>query len=321
MLIQQISKGGTVTSEQALLALAIADFASNFPLSPFAQFYPITGNADAPRKVDDAMSAGQNRAIGADYANPKENTPGFGAVVLKIYGDIVRTDIALVRRGGDIGDQRAIDLGNFSKSLGRYLMDAFINDAIGATKFSGLLEQCTTLSRKTVFDGTNGGALPTGNASADKKQQDKFIEQMKAMMNDIAGGPDAIIMNGAFMARLESVGRSFVTTGSAPDIYGTQHAVKQFDGVPIINAGYKANNTGLVIPNDEHEGTSEDCTSIYMVKFGEKQDLTFATNVGLDVKNLGQVGSFFETQVELDVDLVCLNSKAISRLSGIRLSA
>ena len=166
MKINQISQGSAVDSSEKLTKLAVSEFVNSFPLANFAEFYAITGNADTPRKVDGNLTAGGNRTIGTDYT-AKSNTPSFGAVTLKIYGDKVKTDLAYQRRGVDIGSQRALNLANFSRSLGRFFADSVINDEIDSSKFSGLLEQATELSRKIVFDTENGGSLPTGNASAD----------------------------------------------------------------------------------------------------------------------------------------------------------
>ncbi|MEN6296157.1 MAG: hypothetical protein ABFD61_08530, partial [Chloroherpetonaceae bacterium] len=137
MKITEISKGSSVDSETALQSLAVSEFVSQFPLAPYIEFYPINGNADTPRKVSAGITAGDTRTIGTDYT-AKSDTPGFGAIALKIYGDKVKTDIAYQRRGTDIGSQRALDLANFSRSMGRYFMDCVINDVLSVEKFSGI---------------------------------------------------------------------------------------------------------------------------------------------------------------------------------------
>lgn len=314
MLLNQIPASGESTSE-AIRQLAMAEFMASFPLANFAQFYEMRGNADTPRKVDATMTAGANRSISTGYT-AKSNTPAFGNVQLKIYGDLVETDIAYERRGIDIGSQRERDLVNFARSLGRYFMDAVINDEVSATKFSGIKEQTTTLSLKTVFDTANGGQLPTGNGNTERKQQDKFIELLTAKVSQIR--PTVIVANSTLIARLASVGRGYLATTSVKDIYGNEQVVNSFFNVPIIDAGFKANGSGFVIPNDEDEGTSTDqCTSLYLIRFGEGTDVTFATNNGIDVKDLGVVGTKYQTLVELDVDLAVLDNTAVSRISGI----
>ena len=316
MKINQLSAPAGNT-DAALRSLAVNEFMAGFPLANYAEFYPISGNADTPRKVDANISAGDNRTIATDYT-AKSNTPGFGAVVLKIYGDKVETDYAYERRSQDIGSQRARDLANFSRSLGRYFMDAVVNDELSATKFSGLKEQATALGVKTVFDTANGGELPSGNGNTERKQQDKFIEILTAQLSAVR--PSVMLMNGALMARLASVGRSYLSTTTVKDIYGNEYLIRTFYDVPIIDPGFKANNSGLILPSNETEGTSTSkCTSIYMVRFGEEMDTTFATNVGMDVKDLGMVGTKYTTLVEFDVDLAVLDKTSLTRISGIML--
>lgn len=314
MLLNQIQASGESTSE-VIRQLALAEFMASFPIANFAQFYEMRGNADTPRKADSNMAVGSNRSIATGYT-AKDNTPAFGTIALKIYGDLVETDIAFERRGIDIGSQRERDLVNFAKSMGRYFMDSVINDATSASKFSGLKEQATTLSLKTPFDTANGGALPTGNGNTERKQQDKFIELLTAKVSEIK--PSVLLANSTLIARLASVGRGYLSTQNVKDIYGVEHTVNSFFNVPIIDAGFKANASGLIIPNDEDEGTSTDqCTSLYLIRFGEETDVTFATNKGMDVKDLGLVGTKYQTLMELDVDLAVLDNTALSRISGI----
>jgi hypothetical protein len=124
MKFKEISQGVVERSTQALRALAESELLSQFPIGNYAEFYRITGNADAPRMSHSVIEAGAQRAIGEDYT-PKEGTPQYASVVLKMYGDKIKTDVAYERRGQDIGSQRALDLANGARAIGRMLMDAF----------------------------------------------------------------------------------------------------------------------------------------------------------------------------------------------------
>lgn len=316
MKLNEISKGSSRDSSEVLRNLAVSEFLSSFPLANYAEFFSITGNSDTARLADNEIAAGTTRSIGTDYT-PKTITPQFGNINLKIYGDKIATDIAYQRRGIDIGSQRVVHLANFCRSLGRYLMDATINHTLSSATFSGLKEKANTFSRKVVFDTENGGSVPNGNSSTEVKQQHKFLEFLDAQIEDIVGGPQVIIMNGAMKARLESIARNYFTTSTLQDVYGNTQVVKFYKEIPIINAGFKADVSGQVIGNDEVEGNSNNCTSIYLVRFGEASDVCFATNVGLDVQDLGLVGTSFITLVEFDLDLVVFNPKSFKRIAGI----
>lgn len=309
--IREVSTGSGARSVTELRNLAVAEFISSWPLAPYAEFYTFTGNADAPRQDYGEFNAGDTRTTSTDYT-PKEKAPQFASVSLKIYGDKVQTDIAYERRGGDIGSQRVTDLRRFAQSLGRYFMDATINhdNALDSKQITGLKAQAAALSRVVPW-GTNGTVLEASTLKS-------FLELLDEQILSIPGGPTCIIANGKFISRLTNLARDYVRVEAAPDVFGRQQLVTVYNEIPIVNAGFKANRTGLVIGNNETVGTSNDCTSIYLVRFGEQQDVTFATNVGLDVQDLGLVGTKYVTLVEFDVDLVVLNPNALVRIEGIR---
>lgn len=319
MKLKEISKGSGELSQEALRNLAVAEFMAACPLANYLEFYSISGNADNPRKADSDMTAGATRTIGSDYT-AKTNTPSFASVALKIYGDKVATDIAYERRGIDIGSQRARDLANAARSIGRFFTDKLINDTLAAETFSGLKEQTTNLNRYAIFDTANGGQVNPGNNFADVKQQHKFLEFLDANIQDIQGGPDVIICNGTFIARLTSIARAYISILNVQDIYGNNQNITTYNGIPLINAGYASNGSSLVLPFNEEEGSSSDCSSVYLVKFGEAEDVSLATNVGMDVKDMGVQGTSYLTLIEFDVDLVVLNAKAVKRLRGLRLN-
>jgi hypothetical protein len=263
------------------------------------------------------MTSGETRTIGTDYT-AVSNTPAFGASNLKIYGGKVKTDQAYIRRGVDIGDQRLLDLRNFSKSLGRYFMDKLINEALAAATFSGLKEQATALSRVTHYVGSDGGSFPAGTVATDVKLQHGFFETLDAEIEVV--NPDVLVMPGALKARLKAVARGALEVINVQDFYGANQRVETYNGIPIVNAGYAANGSTSVITITETLGNSgAACTSLYLLKFGEAEDITVSTNVGMDVEDLGLVGTEYITMVEFDVDLLVLNAKALGRIDGIKL--
>ncbi len=309
--IREVSRGSGARSVTELRNLAVSEFIRTYPLSPYAEFYTFTGNADLPRADYGEFAAGDTRTTSTDYT-PKEKSPTFANVSLKIYGDKVQTDIAFERRGGDIGSQRVLDLQRFAQALGRYFMDATINhdNALNAEQLTGLKAQAAALGQVVTW-GANGTVL-------DSTTLNQFLELLDEQINNIPGGPSCIIANGKFISRLTNLARDYVRVATAPNIFGEQQVVTTYNEIPIVNAGFTADGSGLVIGNNETVGTSTDCTSIYLVRFGEQQDVTFATNVGLDVQDLGLVGTKYVTLVEFDVDLVVLNPKSLVRIEGIR---
>lgn len=95
--------------------------------------------------------------------------------------------------------------------------------------------------------------------------------------------------------------------------------VKYFNGVPVVPAGYDRFGD-RIIGHAETVGNASTCTSVYAVRFGERADLSIATNTGLEVVDLGLVGNFYTHRVEFDAAPVLLNNKAAARLEGIIIS-
>jgi len=301
-----------------IATLVKSEFIAQFPLSNFLEFYTFTGNADTPRKPGVDLNAGAKRAIGGAFSSPVENTPDFGAVALKIYGFPLKMDKAHQRRGVDLGSQFRIDCQTATKGFARYMAEAFINDTIDATSFSGLKEQCTNLSRKfNLSGGNNGQSFPIGNSDVNHTLQMKLFEALDQVLMDMGIDKVAILADSLLISRMKSVGMSFFTTDNVVNVYNQPMRILNYNGVPIINMGVDGAGN-RVIPVTETEGTSTStCTSLYVVKFGEQVDLTAATNVGLSIAPPKQVDNNYVMDVELDIDVVALTSKSIYRMSGI----
>jgi hypothetical protein len=325
MKLQSLGQVSDQTSE-AIRALAVQEFLGASDVLPLIETYQIDGNADSPRKVDSSMTVGGTRALQGDFSAAATNTPGFANVSLAIYGGPVKTDAAFERRGkATLGSQRAKDLQKAAQSLGRYVTNAIFNhdgsSISGNPSMHGLAKMSLDNSRDVTFDPTGDGTLPTGNDNATRKKHQYFIEFVQAAIEDMAGAGQLVIFaNGNLKARLASIGREWMTTVKATDIFGNTKNIDAFADVPIINPKYAADNSTLILPNNETVSARTGCCSLYLAILGEEQDVTFATNVGLHVIDNGKIGSQYQTTMELDIDGVCLNPKAIKRIKGFVIS-
>lgn len=311
-LITQISRAVGAPGDAALRQVALAEFTANFPLAQYAEFYSFTGNSDELRADSGDIQAGETRTTATSYT-AQETPPVFKPVSLKIYGDIVQTDKAWERRGQDLDSQILYDLRKFAQGLGRYFMDALVNHDSGldSTQLMGWKALIAAGDGEEVQWGANGTILDSSSLPA-------FLELFEEEVQKIPGGPTVLVANSKLIARLANLARDFVRVENVQDIFGRNQRMMTFYGIPLVNAGYKNDGTTYVIPNSETVGTSTDCTSLYMVRFGERQDVTIATSTGLDVQALGFTGPKFQTLVEFDVAQVSLNSKSLRRISGIR---
>ena len=304
MKLQHISSSDSVTQS------VVKKMIENSTALLFAEFYSMFGNAEYARKVASA-SGGQFRPLDADYPD-NVTSPVFASPALKILGDHVQIDQAHERRGYDIGSVRASELLNFASNLGKQFQNYFFNGDSGTSteEFDGIKKLIS--ANQIITAATNGHTVSNGNTDTAKAGQQKFIELIEQLIESIDGGAQALFMDGKTLSRLSSIAREFFTIHI--NEYG--RPVRYFNDIPVLNAGYdKSGNR--VIPHTEVCGTSNLTTSIYAIRFGEKSNVSIATNIGVDVKDLGLVANNYVHKVELDAAPIVLNEKAIARLKGI----
>lgn len=299
-----------ISAKDELTGVVIRQMMERSSILQFAEFYRITGNAEFLRKAASA-SGGQFRQVNNDYPENIVN-PVFINTSLKILGDVVLVDQANERRGLDISSMRAAELINLAQSLGRQMQKYFFNgdSGVNVDEFDGLKKLISANQR--IVASANGLSIDTGNSDTAKAKQQKFIELLEQLIESVDSGAQVIFMDGRTLARLTSIAREFITTHT--NEFGAP--VKYYNGIPILTAGYDKNGQ-RIISHTETCGTSANCTSVYAVRFGERSDLSFATNVGLDVQDLGLVNNFYTHKVEMDISLSLLNEKSAARIEGL----
>lgn len=298
-------------SADQITATVINMMLENSNILQIAEFYPIVGNADNTRKASDA-AGGKFRSVNSDYdANAID--PKFANPVLKIFGDQVQVDRAHERRGSDIASVRASDLLQFAKDLGKNFQKYFfIGDSdADAKQFNGL-NKIIPAGQKIGPDGGVGIEVILGNSDNAVKSQQEFLELLDLLILKIDGGAQALSANSRTISRITSIARASVTWLKSE--FGM--LIPAYNGVPILPCGVGSNGEEF-ISNDEDFGASDNCTSIKAFRFGEKSDLSFATNVGMEVEDLGLVKNFYTHSVDLDLDLVLLKNAAVAELQGI----
>ena len=304
MKIQEISASDQVTGA------VVAAMIGRSTVLEFAEFYSMIGNADYARKAASA-TGGRFRALDNDYP-ANQVSPNFANPALKILGDKVEVDKAHERRGADIPSVRARELNNFAMNLGKQFQNYFFNGDSGAdpNAFDGLKVQLPAGQKITAA--ANGLSVDTGNSDAATKNQQNFLELLDELIETVDGGAQVIYADGKVISRLTNIARGFVRW----EVNEFGKPVMYYNEVPIRPAGYDRNGN-RVLPHTETVGTSTNCTSLYAVRFGEKADTTLATNIGVEVSDLGIVGVHYTHNVDFDTDLAILNDKSAARLEGI----
>lgn len=307
MRLSQISGGDALSQE---VVGRMGQYAS---LIAYAEFYSMIGNADYVRNAPGSDTAAM-RALDADYAN-NIKTPVFQTPALKIMGNKVQVDRAHERRGADVPSVRARELMNFAEYLGQYWQDQMINGDNTGNNIAGILG--LTPAGQKIYGNTSAAALTVslGNTDAAVSAQQKFMEKLNELVELVRGGAQILFMDGQFIARLSTIAAGQITIQK--NDFG--RPVVYYNGIPVVPSGF-APDGSRVIDGTETSGTVTNCYSVYALRFGEMSDLTIATNVGVEVKDLGLVGVHYTHSVDLDLQLALVNSKAVAKLEGLKLA-
>lgn len=134
----------------------------------------------------------------------------------------------------------------------------------------------------------------------------------------IPGGASHLYMNEFLKIRFLTVGKALGYYDKSKDEFG--NSIERIGDVIIRGAGYAADKTRL-LPQTETTGTSNNCSSIIAVRWGEGIDVSALTSKGLVGRYAGQSGNFLTNNVNLDMALVLQNAESIIKSAGWRLSA
>ncbi len=302
-----------ISSNDALTQAFIAAMQTQSPVLTRAEFYSIVGNAEYARKAA-ATAGGAMRAIDSDHSG-QTVTPSFIAPALKIMGDKVLVDVAHERRGADVPSVRAAELLSFGRNLGRVFNDQFVNGTGLTVYTSGVKTLC--VSGQKIYANSSSAALSIGmgNADATVTAQQALVEKLRELISMVrSGGTPYLILDSAWISRITTLGTNYVTI--TKDEFGK--VFKYFDGVEMIDAGLTGAGAKVIAGDETHGTISGTCHSIYAVAFGERSDLSIATNVGLEIIDRGMVGSQWVHNAEFDLATALFDDKAIAKLEGLK---
>lgn len=142
--------------------------------------------------------------------------------------------------------------------------------------------------------------------------QDAFVEMLIKKLAEVPGA-NALLVNVNLAARLTTIAKRIGAAGESTTTFGTQ--VSAFNRVPIIALPVSS------IPQTESDGTNNDCTSAYIVRFEETTGVAFTTNSGFDFTDFDTSSEIPSgiARLQLFVNLAVQSRDAVRRLSRIRL--
>lgn len=332
MKLRQISSGDDLI--QGLIGTEMTDEEEGRGMLRYAklirylEFYNMgAGNADDPRRAS-TSSGGKTRALDAEWIDNKAAID-YGRVSLKIVGDKIRVDRAHERRGGDVPSLRVREALSVAEDVGKKLQNLFFNgnSSLVATEFDGVatvINAALAAGTPTAFQTRLAAqvvqpATPLvcayGNSDAAKKSQQNLTSLIGRAIRKV-GGSGIVIADERTISFIESVAKEYVQYMGV-DQYG--EPLMRYRQRPFLDAGFTPANEPIIAHNEAYGtggGAITTGTRIYVVRFGEMKDVTLATNVGLEVKDEGLVGSFYTHSIELDTDVQILDPRAISVVRG-----
>ena len=288
---------GAKLSNDVLLEGVIETVINDSPVLQRMPFIEIVGNGLTYNRENAAATAAFY-AVGDTWS---ESTPTFTQVTaaLKILGGDADIDNYLARTRSNVQDLEAAVVAMKAKAVQQQFDSTFINGDVGADadSFDGIDELCTV--GQTVSMGTNGATVTLAKV-------DELIDTVRG------GKPDMLLVSRRTRRTLSALARA---TGSGVveqdrDEFGRM--VQYYDGIPVGVNDY--------IADDKEVGSSEDCSTIYALQFGEGGLVGLSGPGGLQVERVGSLETKDATRIRVKwyVSVALFNTLKLARLVGVR---
>jgi hypothetical protein len=278
-------------------------------------FEPIAGRAFSYNN-EATLPAAAFRAVNAGYTESTGTFNNATESLVILGGDYVVDRFLEQTSTGSVASLVAAQRDMKARSIAAKFGDTFINGSTGvdANSFNGLKTRIT--GGQVISSGTNGAAMNTDAAT-----RTAFLDRLDALLA-LVPGADAIYANQQVIAMLRTVFRNVTINNYTVDtLTGRPVEVPTWQGVPILDAGLKADQT-QVIPQSETQGASSVASSIYAVKFAQSENDTGVmgiTNGGLQVDPPRQLETkpSWLGRIEIYCGLALMGAQPAARLSGV----
>jgi len=262
------------------------------------------------------LPAAAFRAVNAGYTESTGTFNNATESLVILGGDYVVDRFLEQTSTGSVASLVAAQRDMKARSIAAKFSDTFINGSTGvdANSFNGLKTRLT--GGQVLSSGTNGAAMNTDAAT-----RTAFLDRLDALLA-LCPGADAIYANSQVIAMLRTVFRNTtINNYTVDELTGRPLQVPTWQGVPILDAGLKADQT-QVIPQTETQGTSVNASSIYAVNFAENENtpgVLGITNGGLQVDPPRQLETkpSWLGRIEIYCGIAMLGAQPAARLSGV----
>ena len=280
-----------------MLQLGVIDtIVKESPILQMLPFMTIEGNSYKYTQ-ENTLGSADFYAVGGTWT---ESTATFAQqnATLAILGGDADVDNFIQRTASNLQDQRAIQVAKKAKAVAHKFETTFVygDTAVDANSFNGVRKLISN-SDQIVVAGANGAALTLA-------MLDDLIDRVRG------GKPDILLMSKRSRRKLKSLmvaSTHYVERGESS--FGRQ--VMMYDGIPMEVSDF--------ILDNETQGTSNACSTIYALSFGAEEALSGIYNGGIEVVDVGQLETKDATRVRIRwyCGLALFNQLRSAKLVGV----
>ena len=283
-------------SNDVILQGVIETIIQDSPILQALPFIEITGNGLTYNR-ENTNPAATFFAVGDTWT---EGTPTFTQITatLAIVGGDADIDNFLLTTRSNIQDLQSAVIRLRAKAVQHKFEDTFVNGdvAVDSKSFDGI-DKLTT-GGQAISMGTNGATLTL-------TKLDQLVDLVKG------GRADMLLMSKRTRRTLNNIAR---TSGGFLETDRNEFGqmVQFYDGIPIGVSDF--------ISDTKTVGTSNDCSTIYAMQFGEGAVSGLTAPGGLIIETIGSLETkdATRTRVKWYVSMALFNTLKLAKLIGVR---
>ena len=283
-------------SNDALLVGVIETIIKDSPILQSLPFIEIVGNGLTYNRESTAATA-SFFDVGDTWT---ESTPTFAQITatLKIMGGDADIDNYLIATRSNVQDLEVAVIQLKAKAVQQLFEETFITgDAVANPKsFDGIDKLCQ--SGQTLSMGLNGASLT--------------LDKLDELVDTVKGGkPEILLMSRRSRRMINKLARTagtFLETDR--DQFGQM--IQYYDTIPLGVSDY--------VTDDQTQGSSNDCSTIYAMQFGEGAVAGLTGPGGLQVERVGSLEQkdATRTRIKWYSSLALFNGLKLAKLIGVR---
>jgi HK97 family phage major capsid protein len=283
-------------SNDIILQGVIETIVQDSPILQALPFIEITGNGLTYNR-ENTNPAATFFDVGDTWT---EGTPTFTQITatLKIVGGDADIDNFLLTTRSSIQDLQSAIIRLKAKAVQQKFEDTFVNGdtAVDSKSFDGIDKLAT--GGQAISMGTNGATLT--------------LTRLDELIDLVKGGPPAMLLMSKRTRRtLNNLAR---TAGAFLETDRNEWGmmVQWYDGIPVGVSDY--------ISDAKTVGSSNDCSTIYAMQFGEGAIAGLTAPGALTVEDIGSLETkdATRTRVKWYVSMALFNTLKLAKLIGVR---